>query len=115
MSDKRRLGHNQNPIEEAAIRLIKSLIKNLIDYSVMTNEAVLGKNKTIRDIAAMDSAVAVESLLKRLKPWADIIEAKENGEDIHSYPYKSKKLDIVSEAEHDFGQFIIDKENNNVH
>ena len=108
-NNNRRMDFNQNPIEDAAINLIKSLRNNLIDCLIISNEAVLGKNKTTRDIAAMESAAAVDNLLTKVKSWADIIEAKENGDDVHSHPLKSKKLDIVSGSESDFGQFIIDK------
>ena len=73
-------------------------------------EATHGKNKTVRDNAAVRAEADISKLVDDLTPWFQIIRAKEIGADIHSYPYKSSKLDIVACAETDFGQYIIDKE-----
>ena len=56
------------------------------------------------------SAAKVEETLKELAPWNAVIEAKENGVDIHAAPIKTHKLEIVAGAEHKFGQYIIDKD-----
>ncbi len=111
MSDKtRRLGDNQNPIQDEAINFVQNIYESLIAQKKHCEDAVLGKNKTVRDNAAMNSVAQINIVLKELKPWNEVIEAKLNGEDIHSAPIKSSKLDIVAGSEHKFGQYIIDKE-----
>ena len=47
--EKRRLGDNQNPITDGAINLIKKIRDRLIVQKESCIEAVLGRNKTIRD------------------------------------------------------------------
>ena len=115
--DKRRIGdniiynkYNGNPIEDAAIKLIETLRDKLISCQFASMEAAHGKNKTIRDNAAGRAEADISKLVDDLQPWFIIIQAKKIGADIHSYPYKSSKLDIVAGAETDFGQYIIDKE-----
>ena len=107
---KRGLGDNQNPIEESAINLIKKIKDRLIVQKEHCIDAVLGRNKTIRDNAAAHSMTNISDILSELEPWNKVIEAKEKGVDIHAAPIKTHKLDIVAGAEHQFGQYIIDKE-----
>ena len=107
----RRLGDNQNPIQDEAIKFIKKIKDSLIAQKKHCEDAVLGKNKTVRDNAAMNSLAQINGVLNKLKPWNEVIEAKEKGVDIHAAPIKTHKLDIVAGAEHQFGQYIIDKEN----
>ena len=57
------------------------------------------------------SPIEDAAIVDDLQPWYKIIQAKHIGADIHAYPFKSSKLDIVAGAEHQFGQYIIDKEN----
>jgi hypothetical protein len=107
----RRLGDNQNPIEEAAIKLVRTIYKDLIVQKKYCELSIYGKNKTIRDNNAVNSLTHLHNqVLNNLKSWNAVIEAKENGVDIHSIPIKTHKLDIVAGAEHKFGQYIIDKE-----
>ena len=110
---KRGVGDNQNPIEESAINLIKKIRDRLIVQKESCIEAVLGRNKTIRDNASRYSMTNISDILGELEPWNKVIEAKENGVDIHAAPIKTHKLDIVAGAEHKFGQYIVDKENLN--
>ena len=111
MSDKtRRLGDNQNPIQDEAINFVQNIYESLIAQKKHCEDAVLGKNKTVRDNATVNSLAKINSILRLLKPWNEVIEAKQNGVDIHSAPIKSSKLDIVAGSEHKFGQYIIDKE-----
>ena len=111
MSDKTRgLGDNQNPIQDSAINLIKKIKDRLIVQKEHCIDAVLGRNKTIRDNAAAHSMTNISDILGELKPWNEVIEAKENGVDIHAAPIKSSKLEIVAGAEHNFGQYIIDRD-----
>ena len=109
--DKRRIGDNQHPIEDAAIKLIRNIYDGLVVQKKDCIDAVLGKNKTVRDNAAVHSMTNISDVLSSLEPWNKVIEAKENGVDVHSAPIKTHKLDIVAGAEHQFGQYIIDKEN----
>jgi hypothetical protein len=111
MSKDKMLGHNQNPIEEAAIKLVRNIYKALIVQNGYATQAYTGKNKTIRDNNALMSAAKVEETLRELTPWNTVIEAKENGVDVHSAPIKTHKLDIVTNLNTEpFGQYIIDKE-----
>ena len=111
--DIRRIGDNSaniNPIEEEAIKFIKSIYEDLIVQQKYSEKAVNGKNKTIRDNNALKSVLQSWKMLKDMKPWYKVIEAKENGVDIHSAPIKTHKLDIAGSFEHKFGQYIIDGE-----
>jgi len=99
-----------NPITDEAVRLISKVyqaLKHTQDYSL---KAVNGKNKTIRDNSAKISLYAVSKTLEQLEPWNEIITAKDQGKDIDCAPFKSKKLEIVSGSEHNFAQYLIDKE-----
>tara|TARA_Y100000294_G_scaffold172701_1_gene187815 strand:+ start:70 stop:417 length:348 start_codon:yes stop_codon:yes gene_type:complete len=108
---KRRIGDNQHPIEESAIKLIRNIYEGLIVQKEHCIDAVLGKNKTVRDNAAVHSMTNISDVLSSLEPWNKVIEAKENGVDVHSAPIKTHKLDIVTNLNTEkFGQYIIDKE-----
>ena len=111
--DIRRIGDNSaniNPIEEEAIKSIKSIYENLIVQQKYSEKSVNGKNKTIRDNNALKSVLQCWKMLKDLKPWYKVIEAKENGVDIDSAPIKNSKLEIVAGSNYKFGQYIIDNE-----
>ena len=111
--DIRRIGDNSaniNPIEQEAIKSIKSIYENLIVQQKYSEKSVNGKNKTIRDNNALKSVLQCWKMLKDLKPWYKVIEAKENGVDIHAIPIKTHKLDITGGAENRFGQYIVDNE-----
>ena len=108
--DRRRIGDNQNPIQDQAIKLIKNIYENLLNLDKHTNQSWLGKNKTIRDNNALMSAVKSKKILQELESWHKVIEAKENGADIHSAPIKSHKLNIVADRHHQFGQYLVDKD-----
>ena len=111
MSDKmRRIGDNQHPIQDAAIKLIDKIWFNCVLQKGRCEEAVLGKNKTVRDNASVNSLAQINKTLKLLEPWHEVIFAKEKGADIHAAPIKTHKLEIVAGREHKFGQYIIDKE-----
>ena len=84
--EKRRLGDNQNPITDGAINLIKKIRDRLIVQKESCIEAVLWRNKTIRDNAARYSMTNISDILGELEPWNKVIEAKENGVDIHAAP-----------------------------
>ena len=108
--ETRRIGDNQNPIQDQAIKLIKRIYENLLNLDKHTDQSWRGKNKTIRDNNALMSAVKSKKILQELESWHKVIEAKENGEDIHSAPIKSHKLNIVCDSHHKFGQYLVDKD-----
>ena len=107
---RRTIGDNQNPIQDQAIRLIKNIYHNLTDLNKATEQSWRGKNKTIRDNNALMSAVKSKKMLQDLNSWNKVIEAQENGVDIHSAPIKSHKLNIVADKNHQFGQYIVDRD-----
>ena len=106
----RRIGDNQNQVTEEAIKFIKRIYEDLIVQQKYSEKSVNGKNKTIRDNNALKSVLQCWKMLKDLKPWYKVIEAKENGVDIDSAPIKSSKLEIVAGSNYKFGQYIIDNE-----
>ena len=101
---------DDNPITEEAISFIKNIYENLIVQQKYSEKAVNGKNKTVRDNNTLLSVFQCWKMLKDLKPWYKVIEAKENGVDIHDAPIKTHKLDITGGAENRFGQYIVDNE-----
>ena len=108
--EKRRIGDNQNPIQDEAIKFVRKIYDALKNQKTYCELAFKGKNKTIRDVNALMSFKQNADTLNSLKDWADIIEAKEENKDIHAGALKSKKLNIVAGAESNFAQYIIDKE-----
>ena len=59
----------------------------------------------------MNSAAQINCILNDLKPWQEVINAKDNGVDVHSAPIKTHKLDIVTNTNTEpFGQYIINKD-----
>ena len=106
----RRIDDNQHPVEDEAIKFIKIIYENLTVQQKYSEKGVNGKNKTIRDNNALKSVLQSWKMLKDLKPWYKVIEAKENGVDIDSSPIKNSKLEIVAGSNYKFGQYIIDNE-----
>ena len=108
--EERGIGDNQFPLAESAIDFVRENIEKLTILKRYCERAFGGKNKTIRDVSAMNSAAQINCILNDLKPWQKVIEAKDNGEDVHSAPIKTHKLDIVTNMRTErFGQYIIDK------
>tara|TARA_R100000008_G_C3575429_1_gene164942 strand:- start:1353 stop:1700 length:348 start_codon:yes stop_codon:yes gene_type:complete len=107
---KRTIGDNQNPIEDQAINFVKENIEKLVILKKYCENSFGGKNKTIRDISAMNSAAQINCILNDLKPWQEVINAKDNGVDIHSAPIKTHKLNIVADKYNEFGQYLVDKD-----
>ena len=108
--EERGIGDNQFPLAESAIDFVRENIEKLTILKRYCERAFNGKNKTIRDISAMNSAAQINCILNDLKPWQKVIKAKDNGEDVHSAPVKTHKLDIVTNMRTErFGQYIIDK------
>ena len=106
----RRIGDNHDPIEDQAIKLIKEVYENLLDLKQHIKKSWLGKNKTLRDNGAVMSNIMSNKLIKRLEPWHKVIDAKDNGADVHSAPIKTHKLNIVAYKHNEFGQYLVDKD-----
>ncbi len=102
--------YNINPIEENAINFVRENIEKLIVLQKYCERALGGKNKTIRDNSAMNSVAQIKCVLDDLKPWQEVIQAKDNGVDIHSAPIKTHKLDIVGGSHAKFGQYLVNKD-----
>ena len=107
--EERGIEDNQFPLAESAINFVRENIEKLAILKRYCERAFGGKNKTIRDISAMNSAAQINCILNDLKPWQKVIEAKDNGEDIHSAPVKTHKLNIVANRHNEFGQHVVDK------
>ena len=73
LHDKRRIGDNQNPIQDQAIKLIKSIYENLLNLDKHTDQSWRGKNKTIRDNNALMSAVKSKKILQELESLHKVI------------------------------------------
>jgi|TARA_B100001964_G_scaffold137794_1_gene151951 hypothetical protein len=107
--DIKRIGDNQDPIQDQAIRLIKEIHENMVGLQKHTSEAWMGKNKTIRDNNALMSVVKSNKILHRFESWFKVVDAKANGVDVHSAPIKTHKLNIVAHKHNEFGQYLVDK------
>ena len=110
--EERSIGDNsQFPLAESAIDFVRENIEKLTILKRYCERAFNGKNKTIRDNSAMNSAAQINCILNDLKPWQEVINAKDNGVDVHSAPIKTHKLDIVTNTNTEpFGQYIINKD-----
>ena len=73
--DIRRIGDNSaniNPIEEEAIKFIKSIYEDLIVQQKYTVEAIFGKNKTVRDINKRAACNHLHNqILNKFKSWKE--------------------------------------------
>ena len=107
--DRRRIGDNQNPIQDQAIRLIKEIHENVIDLDKRIKQSWRGKNKTDRDVGAVMANMMSNKLIQRFESWFKVVDAKSNGVDVHSAPIKTHKLNIVADRHNEFGQYVIDK------
>ena len=109
--DRRRIGDNQNPIQDQAIRLIKEIHENVIDLDKRIKQSWRGKNKTDRDVGAVMANMMSNKLIQRFESWFKVVDAKSNGVDVHSAPIKTNKLNIVTNQNSErFGQYIINKD-----
>jgi hypothetical protein len=73
------------------------------------NELLYDKNESTSILKLKKIDCKTENNQKyKLISYADIFLAKQNGEDIHRYPHKHHKLEIVSDSYSEFGQFLVD-------
>jgi len=90
------------------IAKISEVIFDIYKYQYLSiNEKTKNKKKYYQFVAHK----LIEDLTEdyRLQSFVNIYYAKNNGKDIHSYPHKHHKLELVTTGYDEFGQFIIDQ------
>jgi len=94
-----------------ALTLLTSLYNELLRVQEEQYKSNYAKNEFLRTVAKFKAIDLTKALIEdhNLKSFADIFLAKENCENIHTYPHKQHKLEIVSGSYPEFGQFIIDQ------
>jgi len=111
----RGFGDNIRP-DETLLEGLKSSVQYLTKIIIKTNkvaealtEAVDGKNVVDRANALTVAKKLNDSAVDYVEPFKKIIDAIRDGENIHRYPHKSNKLDLVDGGvQNDFAQHIID-------
>ena len=111
----RGFGDNIRP-DETLLEGLKSSVQYLTKIIIKTNkvaealtEAVDGKNVVDRANALTVAKKLNESAVDYVEPFKKVIDAIRDGENIHRYPHKSNKLDLVDGGvQNDFAQHIID-------
>ena len=111
----RGFGDNIRP-DETLLEGLKSSVQYLTKIIIKTNkvaealtEAVDGKNVVDRANALTVAKKLNDSAVESVEPFKQIIDAIRDGENIHRYPHKSNKLDLVDGGvQNDFAQHIID-------
>jgi len=103
-------------------RLVFSMLQNLQMFISIYNKIVLveknlydsvhGKNTYVRRDAKLQAYKLTNELIdeNKLESYADIFNAKNNGENIHTFPHKHHKLEITHDDYYDFGQLIVDQD-----
>ena len=116
--DARNIGGNSfadnNSIYEAALEHAVKLLDKFNHYALAAGYeigiAINGKNDTKRADGARDAQVLLQKLEKESQSWNTVLDNMRAGKDIHIQENcKSEKLDIVGGAEHEFGQYIVNK------
>ena len=92
-------------------KILFSVYLKLLLIGDEINQSINGKNTQVRELAKLKADTLLCELLEdhKLKSFAAIFHAKNNGEDIHSLPNKLHKLDIVCGEYYEFGQFVVDQ------
>ena len=111
----RGFGDNIRP-DETLLEGLKSSVQYLTKIIIKTNkvaealtEAVEGKNVVDRANALTVAKKLNDSAVDYVEPFKKVIDAIRDGENIHRYPHKSNKLDLVDGGvQNDFAQHIID-------
>lgn len=111
----RGFGDNIRP-DETLLEGLKSSVQYLTKIIIKTNkvaealtEAVDGKNVVDRANALTVAKKLNDSAVDYVEPFKKVIDAIRDGENIHRYPHKSNKLDLVDGGvQNDFAQHIID-------
>ena len=72
MSKEKMIGHNQNPIQEEAIKFIKDIHEDLIVQQKYVVQSIFGKNQTIRDRNKNAACNHLHNdILNKFKSWKE--------------------------------------------
>ena len=108
------VGHNSASFSESvadqAVRFVNKLSTLVIAANRKMHFAINGKNTVERGISLRDVNEIVKKLINETKDWHTVIETMKKGKDVHiKENCKHEKLEIVGGSHHDFGQYLIDK------
>ena len=78
---------------------------DLADYEV--NKSIYGKNVNQRSYASSLAKGYLDKVKSETESWKMVLRAKELGEDIHSAPNKTHKLEITGGEHLEVGQHIV--------
>ena len=113
MSSEKRLWNDTARYENAldqAVRFVARLSTLTREVVRQADEAVSGRNKTVRDNSAVAVQKKVSQLIAETEHWNHVIETMQSGKDVHVQENcKGSKLEIVAGTEHEFGQYLIDQ------
>ena len=97
------------------------MIADILSIKSKIYEANNGKNAVLRHVASLEAHRMFGEFLNNygVEEFADIYHGLINGKDIHRFPYKHSKLDVVSSCYKsegfskvdtaEFGQWIVDR------
>ena len=113
MSSQKRLWNDTARYENAldqAVRFVARLSTLTREVVTQADEAVSGRNKTVRDNSAVAVQKKVSQLITETEHWNHVIETMQSGKDVHlAQNCKGSKLEIVGGSEPEFGQYLIDQ------
>jgi hypothetical protein len=111
--EARGVGDTADNFSEYALAQAEAMLSKLIrlvslaDYEV--SQSIYGKNVNQRSHASSLAKGYLDKVKSETRSWDMVLRAKERGEDIHSVPNKTHKLDITGGEHHDFGQHIVNE------
>ena len=111
--EARGVGDTADNFSEYALAQAEAMLSKLIrleslaDYEV--SQSIYGKNVNQRSHASSLAKGYLDKVKSETRSWDMVLRAKERGEDIHSAPNKTHKLDITGGEHHDFGQHIVNE------
>ena len=113
MSSQKRLWNDTTRYETAldqAVRYVAKLSTLAREIVRQADEAVSGRNKTVRDNSAVAVQKKVSQLIVETHHWNKVLDTMKSGKDVHVQENcKGSKLEIVAGTEHEFGQYLIDQ------
>ena len=97
-------------VADSAVRFVSKLSALVRSAKDKMHYAINGKNTVERGISLRDVSEIVLKLVKETKDWHAVIENMKKGKDVHiEENCKHEKLEIVGGSEHEFGQYLIDQ------
>ena len=113
MTSKKTLWNDTTRYETAldqAVRYVAKLSTLAREVVRQADEAVSGRNKTVRDNSAVAVQKKVSQLITETEHWNHVLETMIAGKDVHVQENcKGSKLDIVAGSEYELGQYLIDQ------